>query len=192
MTYATRSAARSGSKLRAAPAVSVIRTRKIVGYARSLARTRAPAQCSRGNRWLMAAPGSHTFFHKPPSQPPTSRLFYIVPRFQRLIFPIVPQRISRQSAPSPPLPPRPLSSLHLLLFLLLPHSFYGHWLSPSRPSLSLSAVATPQPRPRFHPSPEQPVAFFTVDPRSPHCHWQTDLNGGIKSIRFNRTRYIPH
>lgn len=81
MTYATRTSYSS-------PSPPLPHKNSQDGAGSTLAR--APTQCTRGNRWLMASPGSRSFFHKPrvnPPPPPTSRLFYIVPRFQRLIFP---------------------------------------------------------------------------------------------------------
>lgn len=76
-----------------------------------------------------------------PSQPPTSRLFYIVPRFQRLIFPHCVQHVS--------------SSLN---------------------------------SPQFHLTPIYLHSFLFLC--SVHCHWQTNLNGSIKSIRSNGTCHL--
>lgn len=162
-----------------------IRTRKIVGRARSLARS--PGRGRRLNvpeeiadLWLRR--GVIPFFINPQSTP-TLRLFYIVPRFQRLIFPIVPWRVSRQ--------PTLLLLLLRLLLLLVPRPPFrppATLFAYLRPSFLYNPPATAVP---FHPSPTHPAASSQSLPdHGPHCHWQTDLNSGIKSIRSNGTRYI--
>lgn len=147
MTYATRPAAYTSSS-----SLPSIRTRKIVGRVRSLARP--PGRGRRLNvpeeiadLWLRR--GVIPFFINPQSTP-TSRLFYIVPRFQRLIFPIVPWRVSRQSALLPPLSSS-FCSPSCILSLALPPSP----LSPLYPSfLYTSLLATAAP---FHLSPTHPI-----------------------------------
>lgn len=180
MTYATRPAAYTSRSLPG------IRTRKIVGRARSPARSLA-LSLGRGRRlnvpeeiadlWLRR--GVIPFFINPQSTP-TSRLFYIVPRFQRLIFPIVPWRVSRQPA-----------LLFLLLLLHPPSTIPPPSHRPSLPRLFFLYTTLPATAAPFHPSPTHPIASSQSLPgRGPHCHWQTDLNGSIKSIRSNGTRYI--
>lgn len=130
----------------------------------------------------MAAPGSHTFFHKPPVNPNLATLLHCT-QISAINFPHC--AVARLSAAN--LPPPPLSlpfSSSCFCCLILPLAF------PPSPRFSflycLPATAAP-----FHPSPTYPIASSQSLPdRGPHCHWQTDLNGGIKSIRSNGTRYI--
>lgn len=143
MTYATRPAAYTSSS-----SLPGIRTRKIVGRVRSLARP--PGRGRRLNvpeeiadLWLRR--GVIPFFINPQSTP-TSRLFYIVPRFQRLIFPIVPWRVSRQSALLPPLSSSFCSpSCILSLSPFRPRRFH-----PSIPLSSTQACLRPRPRSISH------------------------------------------
>lgn len=61
MTYATRTSYSS-------PSPPFPHKNSQDGASSTLAR--APTQCTRGNRWLMASPGSRSFFHKPRVNPP--------------------------------------------------------------------------------------------------------------------------
>lgn len=132
----------------------------------------------------MAAPGSHTFFHKPPVNPNLATLLHCT-QISAINFPHC--AVARLSAVSPP--PSPL--FFLLLTVLHPLS---------RPS-ALAAFTPLSLFPLHKPACDRgPVPSLTDTshrlfivaprPRGPHCHWQTDLNGGIKSIRSNGTRYI--
>lgn len=151
MTYATRPAAYTSR-------LPCIRTRKIVGRARSLARS-----LGRGRRlnvpeeiadlWLRRE--VIPFFINPQSTP-TSRLFYIVPRFQRLIFPIVSWRVSRQPA---------ILLLLRLLLLLFPHPPFrppATLLTPPRLSFLCNPPATAGPVPSLT---NTSRCLFTVAPR---------------------------
>lgn len=128
----------------------------------------------------MAAPGSHTFFHKPPVNPNLATLLHCT-QISAINFPHC--AVARLSAASPP-PPPPSSALasspSISPTLYPPHL--------SRLSFLYNPPATAVP---FHPSPTHPATSSQSLPdRGPHCHWQTDLNSGIKSIRSNGTRYI--
>lgn len=151
-------------------------------WPRSLARPRAPAQCTRGNRWLMAAPGSHTFFHKPPVNPNLATLLHCT-QISAINFPhCAVARLSAANLPSPSSTPPPLPPASVTSFCL---SLFHHAL------VSLSSTAFLRPRPRSIPHRHIPSpSSQSLPDRGPHCHWQTDLNGGIKSIRSNGTRYI--
>lgn len=94
----------------------------------------------------MAAPGSHTFFHKPPVNPNLATLLHCT-QISAINFPHC--AVARLSAAN--LPPLHLPLLLLLLLLILPLAL------PPCPRFSflysLPATAAP-----FHPSPTHPIA----------------------------------
>lgn len=128
----------------------------------------------------MAAPGSHTFFHKPPVNPNLATLLHCT-QISAINFPHC--AVARLSAANPP--PPPPSSASSSSPSISPSRYPPH---PPRLSFLYNPAATAVP---FHPSPTHPAASSQSLPdHGPHCHWQTDLNSGIKSIRSNGTRYI--
>lgn len=128
----------------------------------------------------MAAPGSHTFFHKPPVNPNLATLLHCT-QISAINFPHC--AVARLSAANPP--PPPPSSASSSSPSISPSRYPLH---PPRLSFLYNPPATAVP---FHPSPTHPAASSQSLPdHGPHCHWQTDLNSGIKSIRSNGTRYI--
>lgn len=128
----------------------------------------------------MAAPGSHTFFHKPPVNPNLATLLHCT-QISAINFPHC--AMARLSAASPPPPP----SSALASSPSISPSLYPLHL----PRLSFLSITLLRPWSRSIPHRHIPPASSQSLPdRGPHCHWQTDLNSGIKSIRSNGTRYI--
>lgn len=132
MTYATRTSYSSPSP------PPHTRTRKMALVPRSHGRRlNVPEEIA--DLWLHR--GVVAFFINPESTPPTSRLFYIVPRFQRLIFPHC--AVAHLSPPTVPLSTSQFSLSPSLAFL---HSS----------SLSASRAGGKRFQPRFplpHPRP---------------------------------------
>lgn len=162
MTYATRTSYSSPSP------PPHTRTRKMALAPRSHGRRlNVPEEIA--DLWLHR--GVVAFFINPESTPPTSRLFYIVPRFQRLIFPHC-----AVAHLSPPTVPLSTSQFSLSLSLSCVPSFLVSFRLTCRWQAFSTAFSSP-------PS----AAYASLRLHSPHCHWQTNLNGSIKSIRSNGT-----
>jgi len=132
----------------------------------------------------MAAPGSHTFFHKPPVNPNLATLLHCT-QISAINFPHCAVARLSGSQPSPP------SFLRLLL-VLVPHPPFRPPAYPlHQPPLSF--LCNPPGRSRSRSIPHRHISLLLhsrSQAHGPHCHWQTDLNSGIKSIRSNGTRYI--
>lgn len=89
----------------------------------------------------------------------------------------MPWRVSRQPIllppPTPLILPRPISDSSSLF----PLEFTSRERAPSVSFLTDTCCRSLHSR-------------YPASPHSSNCHWQIDLNGGIKSIRSNGTRYI--
>lgn len=120
----------------------------------------------------MASPGSRSFFHKPRVNPPNLATLLHCTQISAINFPPLCRGASLAThRPSFDLPILSLSLSRVPSFLV---SF--------RLTCRWQAFST-----AFSSPPS--AAYASLRLHSPHCHWQTNLNGSIKSIRSNGTQY---